>query len=115
MGVLATEVSIEIEFFAVVPFQRGVLVLFAQHGTTAREHLDLGAHEASEGVLGRAHDRLTADVERGVDEHGAAGQRVEPLEQLMKERIRRRVHGLDASRIVDMRDGGDREIGRAHV
>src|SRR5262249_614431 len=57
MGVLATKVSIEIEFFAVVPFQRGVLVLFAQQGTTAHEHLDLGAHEASEGVLGRAHDR----------------------------------------------------------
>ena len=41
----------------------------------------LGAHEAAEGVLGRAYDRLAAHVEAGVDQYGASGQPVKAAEQ----------------------------------
>ena len=37
------------------------------------QYVHVGRHEAAIRLLGFAHDRLTSDVEAGVDEHGAAG------------------------------------------
>jgi hypothetical protein len=76
-----------------------------------RRRRDLGAHEAAEGVLGRADDRLAAHVEAGVDQHR------QPVSALKREQRRgsagwsSRVHGLDARRVVDVRHGRDVERG----
>src|SRR5213595_3941945 len=58
-----------------------------QHARAEREGVHLGAHEAEVGVLRGAHDRLAADVEARVDEHGTAGQRLEAAEQRVIERV----------------------------
>jgi hypothetical protein len=59
--------SIEIEGVFVVLFKGRVLLLFAQEAVAGDKHLDFGAHEAAEGILGSTHDWLAADVEAGVD------------------------------------------------
>ena len=66
--------------FVVLP-ERWILLLLAQHGIADHQAFDVGAHEAAEGVLGRAHNRLAAHVEGGIDEHGTAGETVELLDQ----------------------------------
>ena len=49
----------------------------SQKAVADDQHLDLGAHEAAERVLRRADDRLAAHVEAGIDQHRAAGLRLE--------------------------------------
>lgn len=70
-------VSIELEGVFVVAPERGVLLLFPQDAVADDQHLDLGAHETTEGVLGRANNRLAAHIEARIDENRAAGQRLE--------------------------------------
>ena len=54
---------IELEGVLVVELQRRVLVFLPEEAVADHQHLDLAAHEAAEGVLGRADDRLAAHVE----------------------------------------------------
>ena len=65
--------SIELEGILVVPPESRVLIFLPQEAVADGQHLDLGAHEAAEGVLRRADDGLAAHVEAGVDEDRAAG------------------------------------------
>ena len=89
----------------IVAHQVSILLRLAQDTVSNREKIDLRSHEAAEGVFRRADDRLAAHIEAGVDEHRAAGQRLEAADQRVIARIGLRVHGLDAGRIVDMGDG----------
>jgi hypothetical protein len=51
----------------------------------------------------RAADRLTAYIEAGVDQHGAASRFFEALEQPVKQRIGIGMQGLNAGRVIDVR------------
>src|SRR5207237_4335515 len=92
----------------VVLLQRGILPVLHQEAIAHREGLDLGAHEAAEGVFRAADDRLAAHVEAGVDDHRTTGQALEAGDQLVIFRIRLPMHGLHARRVVDVRDRRDR-------
>src|SRR5262245_49935019 len=48
---------VELEGVLVVELQGGVLVFLAQQAIADHQYFDLAAHEAAEGVFGRAHDR----------------------------------------------------------
>src|SRR5215510_12979769 len=98
---------VRLELVLVVDLERRVLLGLAQHAVADDEQLDLVAHEAAEGVLGRADDRLAAHVEARVDQDAAAGLLLEARDQCVEARVGVGVHGLHAGRIVDMRDGGD--------
>src|SRR5436190_18620270 len=65
--------SVELELVLVVDREGAVLVLLAQEAVADDQGVHLRAHEAAERVLRRADDRLSPDVEAGVDEHRAAG------------------------------------------
>src|SRR5262245_42971413 len=68
-----TDDSVELEALAPVEVlvQLG-LALLAKDLVAEHEGVHLGPHEAEIGIVRRAHDRLAADVERGVDQHRAA-------------------------------------------
>src|SRR5262245_57342698 len=59
--------SIRLEFVLVVVLQGGVLLVLDEIAVAGCQYVDLRAHEATEGVLGRAYDRLATHVEAGVD------------------------------------------------
>src|SRR5688500_10124133 len=61
--------SVELEGILVVDLQRRILRLLGEQAVADGERLDVAAHEAAEGVFGRAHDRFAANVEAGVDQH----------------------------------------------
>src|SRR5262245_50905362 len=65
--------SVKLEGFLVVELELRVLPILAQEAVADGEALDFRSHEAAEGVARRAHDRLAAHVEAGVDQHRAAG------------------------------------------
>src|SRR5262249_35356803 len=67
-----------------------------------------GGQEAAESLLRRTYDRLTADVETGIHEHGTAGKRLEGFQQPVKARVAFFVHGLEAGAVIDVRDGRHR-------
>src|SRR5665647_2905659 len=60
---------IRLERHAVIHLKRSILLFLPQHAITDREQIELVAHEATKSVFRRAHDRLAADVEGGVDQH----------------------------------------------
>ena len=66
------------------------------------EGIHVGSHEAAPGVFRGADNRLTTDIERGVDDNGAAGLRFEAADQFMIEGVRLTMDGLHASRVVHM-------------
>ena len=68
---------IEFELVLVVLPQGWVLIDLAQKTVSDREQIDVGAHEAAEGIFRCAHDRLAAHVETGVDQHRASGSGLE--------------------------------------
>ena len=57
------EGSVRVEGVAVVELQGRQLLALLEEAVADGEHVELGAHEAAEGVLGRAHDGLAAHVE----------------------------------------------------
>src|ERR1041384_362871 len=69
-------------------------------------------HEAPERILGRADDRLSADVEGGVDEHGASRVLFELADEVVEELVVLAPDGLEPRRSVDVGDGRDF---RAHL
>src|SRR5215831_1707099 len=64
-----------------------------------------GRKKAVYGVLGRFHDGLTLDVERGVEEHGHPGNSVESLEQMIQTFVVLTANRFYARRAIDMHDG----------
>jgi hypothetical protein len=96
-----------VEGVLVVPLEGRILVLLAEEAVADDQHVDLGTHEAAEGVFGGADDRLAPDVEAGVHDHGTAGLRLEGADQRVIARIGVGMDGLDARRIIDMGDGWD--------
>ena len=58
-------------------------------------------------VLWCADDRLAADIEAGVDQNGATGERLEGFEQAVKAAMARFIHGLKARAVINMRDRGN--------
>src|SRR5262245_25772705 len=98
---------VRLELVLVVDLELRILLRLAQHAVADDEKLDLVAHEAAEGVLGRAHDRLAAHVEACVDQNSAAGLLLEARDQRMETRAGVGVHRLYTRRIVDVSNGGD--------
>src|ERR1043166_8121212 len=82
LGKSMTDASIGVERGLVIELEAGILPLLAQDAIAGDQKLDLRAHEAAERVLGGAHDRLATHVEAGVDQHRAAGARLEGREQI---------------------------------
>src|SRR5262249_18723685 len=83
--------------------------LLAQHGVTDDKEVELRAHEAAEGVLGSADDRLATNVEASVDYHRAACQPMEAADEVVIDRVGLAMYRLHPRRIVDVgyrRDAG---------
>src|SRR5262245_43079772 len=94
--------SVGLEGAFVVALQAGVLVAVGQVEAAGGEHVELRPHEAAEGVLRSIDDRLAANIEAGVDQHGTAGLGLEAGEQRVETRVGLGMDSLDARRIVDM-------------
>ena len=73
-----------------------VTVVATGCGSSDDQAVDAGAHEAAEGVLGRAHDGLAPDVEGRVDQDGTARLLFERPEDLVEAWVALFVDGLDA-------------------
>src|SRR5262249_46379811 len=82
-----SERSIRLEFVLVIPPQGRVLLVLDEIAVAGRQYVDLRAHEAAEGILGRADDRLAAHVEAGVDQDRTPGQRVKAADEIVIQRI----------------------------
>src|SRR5262249_47089948 len=108
-----SQCSIRLELVLIIPPQRGVLLVLDEIAAAGRQYVDLRAHEAAEGILGRAYDRLAAHVEAGVDQDGASGQRVKATDEVVVKRIGLAMHRLHAGGIIDVRDR--RDAGARHV
>src|ERR1051326_5914209 len=96
-------------------FREGALALlgFQKDEVAQDERVHFSPHEAGEGFGGRADDRLAADVEAGVNEHGAARQTLEGREQFVVSRVVLAPDGLHARRVVNVRhrrDGRARDV-----
>ncbi len=96
--------SIERESFFVVDPEAWVLRLFPEQTIADRQYLDPRAHETAEGILRRADDGFAPHVEAGVDQHRAAGARLERAEQGVIAGVGLPVDGLDARRVIDVGD-----------
>src|SRR3954463_14798248 len=92
---------VELEGVLVVELEGGILVFLLEEAVADHQHLDLAAHEAAEGVLGRADDRFAAHVEGGVHDHRAAGLILERRDQVVERLVGLFVHRLDTAGIVD--------------
>jgi len=79
-------------------------VAFLQHAIFQHQRVHVGAAEAIDGVLRRAHDRLAADIEAGVHEHRTTGQVVKSDEQAMEYGVPFRIHRLHAGTEIHVRD-----------
>src|SRR5712691_3044057 len=84
--------SIGLEIVLVIDAQRGVLIFLAGDAVAGDEEVDVGAHEAAEGILRGADNWLAPDVEAGVYQNRAAGPRLESREQRVIARVGVLVH-----------------------
>jgi len=76
--------------------------LSTRNGPSTRNQC--GCDETSVRIRRRADDGFASHIERGVDEHTAAGQLLERFQQIVVVWIRVPAHGLNASRVVDVGD-----------
>src|SRR5262249_37931849 len=76
--------SVGIEGIAIVQHQIGTLPVFMQNAIADHQHVDLGAHQATEGILRGVRDRLAAHIETGVHQDRAAGLALEGGEEAME-------------------------------
>src|SRR5262249_14751214 len=102
-----SEPSIRLELVLVVPLQGGILFVLDEIAVAGRQYVDLRAHEATEGILGRAYDRLATHVEAGVDQDRTPGQPVKAADEIVVERIGLAMHRLHAGGIIDVRNRRD--------
>src|SRR5438552_16472489 len=82
-----------------------IYIVFEQDKTLKNQRIHVRRQEAAQGILRRTDNRLAADVEAGVDEHGAAGPLIEGLEQTVKARLAIFVEGLHTRAVIDMGHG----------
>src|SRR6266511_4103545 len=110
--------SIELELGQVVPLcspeNVGGLLGLEQHEILEHEGIHLGVDETVERFSWVADYGLAADIEARVDDHRAAGLRFEALHQSIKTPVPLLVYGLDAGRIVHVRDGRQRRLRHVH-
>src|SRR5664279_3425510 len=64
---VAGKPSIQIKCLLVILLQRRVLIFLPQQAVANDQHLDSAAHEASERIFRRAHNRLAPDIETCID------------------------------------------------
>src|SRR5262245_54927681 len=98
---------IELERTLIFALQAGILIALDQVEVADREGIELGPHEAAKGILRGVPDRLAANIEAGVDQHGTAGLGLEAGEQCVEARVGLGMNGLNAGRIVDVSHGGN--------
>src|SRR5258708_31372315 len=96
--------SVRFESGLVILSQSGILVFLPQIAVPDCEEIEFISHEAPESVLRRANDRFPAHVEARVHEHRAAGLPFKRRKQRVVARIGFLMHGLDAGRVVNMRN-----------
>ena len=82
----------------------GILTRFVYKAIADCQGIDRGSHEASPRVFWCAHDGLAAHVETGIDEDRASGAFPERTKQGMVEWVSLAMHGLNARRVVYVRD-----------
>src|ERR1043166_9561159 len=63
------------------------LLPLIENEVTQHKVIHLGTHEAGKGLIGRAHDRLAANIERRVHQDRAPGESAERAKQIVIERI----------------------------
>src|SRR5437763_1492042 len=90
-----------------------IYIVFEQDKTLKNQRIHVRRQEAAQGILRRTDNRLAADVEAGVDEHGAAGPPIERLDQPIETRMPIFVDGLHTSAVIDMRHGW--HVGARHI
>src|SRR5579884_3427787 len=71
------------------------------------ESVERRGPEGFDGIARGADDRLTAGIERGVDEHRHPGAPAESSDEIVIERMIVAPDGLDARRPIHMSDGRD--------
>src|SRR5246500_4691761 len=108
-----SQCSIRLELLLIIPPQGRVLLILDEIAAAGRQYVDLRAHEAAEGILGRAYDRLATHVEAGVDQDGASGQSVKASDEIVVKWIGFAMHRLHAGGIIDVRNR--RDAGTRHV
>src|SRR5207237_6277522 len=78
----------------------GTLGASVEHEASHHEAIHVGSQEARVRVLRGTNDRLAANVERRVDQHGTPGRAMECLQELSESRLRVRTNRLDARRSI---------------
>ena len=78
------------------------LILFEEQKILNHQSVHVRGHEASIGILRRADDRFSADIEAGVDDYGTAGQIGKGGNEFMEARIPVPVNRMDACGKVNM-------------
>src|SRR5688572_9244109 len=71
-----SSVKLELRHPAFITWQRR-LVALVQYAVFQHQQIDLGAHEASIGILRRTHDGLTTNIEARVYDHATSCQALE--------------------------------------
>src|SRR2546425_5236943 len=80
----------------------------ARHADVFEEEiLDARTEERLDRLVGRVHDGLPLDVEAGVQDHRAAGERPYRAEERVERGVVLRGHGLHAGRAVHVGDCGE--------
>src|SRR5262245_7142170 len=83
------------------------LLFLIQYAGLQRQGIHLCPHKTSITVLRRANYWLPPHVETGIDDHRATGLLTERLHNFPVERVHFPTHGLNSSRIIHVRDGGN--------
>src|SRR5271155_1327429 len=107
--VIFEELRLSVEFKGGLVFvpDRGILPCFIEKAIADCQRIDRGSHKASPRVFGRARDRLATHVEAGVYEDRASCALTEGAEQRMVACVGLAMHGLNARRIINVRDRGN--------
>src|SRR5208283_666845 len=87
--------------------ERGILPCFIEKAIADCQRFDRGSRKASPRIFGRTRDRLAAHVEAGVYEDRASCALAEGAEQRMVAWVGLAIHGLNARRVVHVRDRGN--------
>src|SRR5215467_439753 len=113
MGATLVVALIKLECRFIVLFQRRILVLLAQIAITNCKTIQFRTHEAPERIFRRADNGLSTDIEAGIDQDRVSRLAFEGCQQGVIARVGAGMHGLDACRIIDVRDS--RNIGARHI
>src|SRR5437868_2926977 len=73
-----------------------------QRKRTDNERIERRGPKRFDGIARRAHDRLPAGIERGIDQHGHTGAALESGDEVVIQRMLPAIDGLHASRAVNV-------------